>query len=70
MESNKKRYEYKFERIENRWYSFDQAESKYRRVIEENVNDGWRLIQIFAPASPGIANGVKYYEMIFEKELE
>jgi hypothetical protein len=69
MSSN---YEYKFVRLgEGRSSAFfgptDRARTSYRDVVEENAQDGWRLVQLFAP---GVAafGAAKYYELIFERE--
>ena len=64
-----KMYEYKFERIEAKFFSgLTDAEEKYRDTIYEHGLAGWRLVQIFAP---GLNLGrPDYYEMIFERERE
>ncbi|TCK92579.1 short subunit dehydrogenase [Natranaerovirga hydrolytica] len=40
---------------------------EYHSIVEEYAQEGWRLVQIFAPpiGNYGIA---KYYELIFERE--
>lgn len=38
----------------------------YHDVIEEHARNGWRLVQIFAPAISGYG-AAKFYELIFEK---
>lgn len=40
----------------------------YQAVVHEHAQEGWRLVQIFAP---GVAafGAAKYYELIFEREL-
>ena len=39
----------------------------YQSVVHERAEEGWRLVQIFAPgvAAFGVA---RYYELIFERE--
>ncbi len=67
-----KTYEYKFVRIgEYRGSALfgvqDKAREGYEKVVRQHAQNGWRLVQIFAP---GIAafGAAKYYEMIFERE--
>lgn len=65
-------FEYKFIRIGEYRLSalfgvHDKARETYEEVIDEHAQDGWRLVQIFAP---GVAafGAAKYYELIFERE--
>ena len=63
------KYEYKFIRLGEGLLSVRRAgREQYQSVIQENTQQGWRLVQIFAP---GIAayGAAKFYEMIFEREL-
>jgi hypothetical protein len=66
------RYEYKFVRLGEYAGSAlfgvnDKARNNYEDVVHEHAQDGWRLVQIFAP---GVAafGAAKYYELIFERE--
>ena len=66
-------FEYKFVRIgENRLSALfgpqEKARTSYEAVVHDYAQDGWRLVQIFAP---GVAafGAAKYYELIFEREL-
>jgi hypothetical protein len=66
------RYEYKFVRLGEYAGSAlfgvnDKARNTYEDVVHEHAQDGWRLVQIFAP---GVAafGAAKYYELIFERE--
>jgi hypothetical protein len=66
------RYEYKFVRLGQYWGSAafgvrDKERDSYQSIVHEHAQDGWRLVQIFAP---GIAafGAAKYYELIFERE--
>jgi hypothetical protein len=66
-------YEYKFVRLgEGRASAAFGPQSDARRhyedVVHEHAQDGWRLVQIFAP---GVAafGAAKYYELIFERAL-
>jgi hypothetical protein len=66
-------YEYKFVRVDltGIWISTRKPKTDYHRLIEEYAKEGWRLVQIFAPAVSVKAGGVPdYFELIFEKEAE
>jgi len=63
------KYEYKFVRLgEGMMGVKKSAGQQYQQVIHEHANEGWRLVQVFAP---GIAvyGSAKYYEIIFEREV-
>jgi hypothetical protein len=52
-----KTYQYKFVRLGEYWGSAwfgvrDKARDTYEDVVHEHARDGWRLVQIFAQASP------------------
>jgi len=59
-------YEYKFVKIGLSGMASKKPEEDYHNLIEESARQGWRLVQIFAPA---IATGsfAAYFELIFEK---
>lgn len=59
-------YEYKFIRLKASFFN-RRPERDYQEVIKEEAKSGWRLVQIFAPATFGYG-AVGYYELIFEKE--
>lgn len=66
-------FEYRFVRIgENRLSALfgpqEDARKSYEAMVHEYAQDGWRLVQIFAP---GVAafGAAKYYELIFERPL-
>jgi len=64
------KYEYKFVRLGEGIIGVRKsARQQYQQVIHEHANEGWRLVQIFAP---GIAvyGTPKYYEIIFEREVK
>ncbi len=62
------KYEYKFVRLgEGMMGVKKSARQQYQQVINEHANEGWRLVQIFAPAIAGYGSA-KYYELIFERE--
>lgn len=44
------------------------ARNIYEPIVHEYAQDGWRLVQVFAP---GVAafGAAKYYELIFEREI-
>jgi hypothetical protein len=67
-------YEYKFVRLgegrSSAIFGVTDAARKaeaYQAVAQEHAQQGWRLVQIFAP---GVAafGAAKYYELIFERE--
>ena len=64
------RYEYKFvkvELVEPGWLSSTQEPKRdYHRIIEEHARDGWRLVEIFAPATTG-SGWARYFDVIFER---
>ena len=62
-------YEYKFIRIDLSWGIFKEPKEDYHDVIREQGKDGWRLVQVFAPATSGYGKAT-FYELIFEKETK
>ena len=65
-------YEYKFIKIDLDYKFFAKKatiKEDYHDTIEVHAREGWRLVQIFAPAvfGQGLAD---YYEMIFEREKQ
>ncbi len=65
------RYEYDFLRINfsSVLNSAKPAESAYRGVIQKRASEGWRLVQIFSPATSHHGHA-HFYEMIFERPAE
>ena len=64
------KYEYKFVRLGEGWGGVKKsAKEEYQQVIREHAHEGWRLVQIFAPAIAGYG-AAKYYEIIFEREIK
>ncbi|WP_413375627.1 DUF4177 domain-containing protein [Alkalihalobacillus sp. 1P02AB] len=58
-------FEYKFVKVElSKWNS--TPKENYQEIITEHANDGWRFIQIFAPATSGYGSA-SYFEIIFER---
>jgi len=65
----KKRYEYKFIRLgEGMFMAKRKAEAEYQQQIHKHAEEGWRLVQVFAP-STGVDGWAKYYELILEREV-
>jgi len=63
------RYEYKFVRIGEGWWSVrTAAKAEYQKVIREHAEDGWRLVQVFAPGI-GAYGRATFYELIFERQM-
>jgi hypothetical protein len=64
------RYEYKFVRLGEAWWGGPSAEARcgYQAEIERHARDGWRLVQIFAPAISGYGSA-KYYELVLERPV-
>jgi hypothetical protein len=63
------RYEYKFVRLGEGWWSIRKAaKADYQSVIHEQAADGWRLVQVFAPGV-GIYGSATFYELIFERPV-
>ncbi|OGO04472.1 MAG: hypothetical protein A2Y73_05315 [Chloroflexi bacterium RBG_13_56_8] len=64
------KYEYKFVRLGEGTFWVKRAGSEqYQTVVHEHAQQGWRLVQIFAPGT-GVYGSAKYYELIFEREHE
>lgn len=62
-------YTYKYVKIHLGGFFTTKPNRDYKKVIEEHSKEGWRFIQIFAPAITGYGKA-SYYELIFEKEEE
>jgi len=60
----KRRYEYKFVRIDK------IREQSYQDVILEHAKDGWRLVQVFAPGAGGLWGKANFCEVILERQIE
>jgi len=58
------RYEYKFVRLGE---GFLAARETYQDVVHQYAQEGWRLVQIFAPGIGGYGSA-KYYETILERQ--
>ena len=67
-----KRYEYKFVRLGEQkklFQSTGNATAGYQEAVHEAAQQGWRLVQVFAPAISGYG-AAPYYELILERELQ
>ena len=64
----KRKYEYKFVRLGEGFLYVKKEAKVYKDVIERHAEEGWRLVQIFAP-STGTYGAPKYYEVILEREV-
>jgi hypothetical protein len=62
-------YEYKFEKIKLKgaWWS-NKPDRDYHDIIAKYAEDGWRFVQIFAPATSGYG-AASYFELIFERPV-
>jgi hypothetical protein len=66
MEKQRQQYEYTFVRIGEGWLADQQtADTDYRHIVHQHAREGWRLVQVFAPAD----GKQEYYELIFERAL-
>jgi len=66
------KYEYKFVRVEGKKgiFTINIADSaEYQRIINEHAAEGWRFIQIFAPAVEGLGSASDA-DLIFERKVE
>ncbi|MHC5181468.1 MAG: DUF4177 domain-containing protein [Planctomycetota bacterium] len=62
-------YEYKFEKLKLKgaWFT-TKPEQDYHDIIAQHAEDGWRFVQIFAPATSGYGSAT-YFELIFERPV-
>lgn len=64
------KYEYQFVRLGEGWGGVKKwAKEDYPDVVQKYAEEGWRLIQIFAPGT-GVYGAAKYYELIFERVVD
>ncbi|WP_110941739.1 DUF4177 domain-containing protein [Geosporobacter subterraneus] len=59
-------YEYKFVKIDLSTWGRKPKED-HHEVIERHAREGWRLVQVFAPATSGYG-AANHCELIFEKQ--
>jgi len=60
-------YKYKFVKISMTGFISLKPKEDYKKIIETHSKEGWRFVQIFAPATKGYGSAA-YFELIFEKE--
>lgn len=60
-------YNYKYVKLPLAGIITYKPKEDYKKIIAEHAKDGWRFVQIFAPAINGYGKAA-YYELIFEKE--
>jgi len=58
------KYDYKFIRLDQ-----DKKGQGYQSVILEHTEDGWRLVQIFAPGAGGLWAKASFREVILERQV-
>lgn len=64
------KYEYRFVRLGEGLLSVRRSgREQYQQAITEHAEQGWRLVQVFAPGIGGYG-AAKYYELIFEREIQ
>ncbi len=64
-------YEYKFVKVDLGGLMTRKPREDYHRLVEQYAEQGWRLVQVFAPSISVGAGGVPdYFELIFEKETK
>jgi hypothetical protein len=64
-----RKFEYKFVRLGKGWFGVKRsAIRQYQQIVTEHAQQGWRLVQIFAPGI-GVYGAATYFELIFERQL-
>ena len=61
-------YEYKFYKIKVNGVFVMKPKEDYHDIIAQHAKDGWRFVQIFAPATSGYGHA-SYFELIFERSV-
>jgi len=59
------KYEYKFIRLDQ-----DKKGQDYHSVILEHAEEGWRLVQVFAPGAGGLWAKASFCEVILERPVK
>jgi hypothetical protein len=71
MIEGKRVYEYKFVKVDLGGLMTRKPREDYHRLVEQYAEQGWRLVQVFAPSiSVGAGGAPDYFELIFEKETK
>lgn len=61
------KYEYKFLKIDLKsGWSGEKPSEDYQDVVAQHAAEGWRLVQIFAPATANLGKAA-FFELIFER---
>ena len=62
-------YKYEFVKIELKMsWKGKKPKEDYHEVVKSYAKRGWRLVQVFAPATAG-HGAAPYFELIFEQPL-
>ena len=59
------KYQYKYVKIKRKIFS--GWEKNYQEVIDQHAKDGWRLVEMFAPAIHGYGSAT-HVDLVFEKK--
>jgi hypothetical protein len=64
------RYEYKFVKValKTGWLGENPTQD-YQDLVAQHAADGWRLVQVFAPATIGVGKAA-FFELILERPIE
>ncbi|MEL6560107.1 MAG: DUF4177 domain-containing protein [Bacteroidota bacterium] len=62
-------YQYKYVKIQLGGFFKTEPRQNYQKIIDEHAKEGWRFVQVFAPAITGYGKATNY-DLIFEKEVE
>ncbi|WP_282112570.1 DUF4177 domain-containing protein [Maribacter stanieri] len=62
-------FEYKYVKIGLSGLFTTNPNTDYKTIIANHAKEGWRFVQIFAPAISGYGKAA-YFELIFEKKTE
>lgn len=57
-----RRFEYRFVRLNGK------SRKTYREAVEQFADEGWRLVQVFAPGAGGLWARANYIELILERD--
>ena len=62
-------YDYKFVKVSLTGLFTSKPKKDYKEIIVTHAKEGWRFVQLFAPATTGYGRAF-YFELIFEKRKE
>jgi len=67
---NRPRYECTFVNLSLRGgFLTSWKRDEYREVVQQHADEGWRLVQAFAPAL-GVCGAARQVDLIFEREID